>query len=430
MFDCDAFVSGLLAMNFSVPGSVLCLLLAGLPVSALAADNGVSADKIVFGQAAVFEGAAASLGIGMREGIQAAFAEVNKTGGVKGRKLELVARDDGYEPKKSIEVTRTLLENDKVFALVGPVGTPTAAAALPIATEQGVPFVGPFTGVEFLRNPHKRNVANVRASYFQETETMVERLTKDLGLTRIAIFYQDDAFGRAGLAGVQKALEKRKMSLAAEGTYERNTTAIKRALLDIRRGNPEAVVMVGAYKPSAEFIKLARRLDMNAVFINISFVGSDALAKELGRDGAGVIVTQVVPFPGDAEIPLVARYQAALKAHDAKAQPGFVSLEGYMVGRLVAAALERIPGEPSREGLLDAIAKGGAFDLAGAKLTYGANDNQGMDEVFLTVIAADGTFKAVTKLTRAAAEAPKPPANANTDDPVQTFSIGPRATRK
>jgi branched-chain amino acid transport system substrate-binding protein len=169
---------------------------------------------------------------------------------------------------------------------------------------------------------------------------------------------------------------------------------------------------------------------MNAVFINISFVGSDALAKELGRDGAGVIVTQVVPFPGDAEIPLVARYQAALKAHDAKAQPGFVSLEGYMVGRLVAAALERIPGEPSREGLLDAIAKGGAFDLAGAKLTYGANDNQGMDEVFLTVIAADGTFKAVTKLTRAAAEAPKPPANANTDDPVQTFSIGPRATRK
>jgi branched-chain amino acid transport system substrate-binding protein len=376
-------------------------LAALLPLPAWAADPGIAADKVVFGQAAVFEGGAASLGLGMREGLQAAFAEANKAGGVRGRKLELVARDDGYEPKKSIEVTRTLLEQDKVFALVGPVGTPTSAATLPIAAEQGVPFIGPFTGVEFLRNPHKPNVVNVRASYFQETETMVERLTKDLGVTRIGIFYQDDAFGRAGLAGVQKALDRRKMSLVAEGTYERNTTAVKRALLDIRRGKPEAVIMVGAYKPSAEFIKLARRLEMDPVFVNISFVGSDALAKELGRDGAGVVVTQVVPFPGDTKIPLVARYQAALKALDPKAQPGFVSLEGYMVGRLMAAALERIPGEPTRQGLLEAIAKGGVFDLEGAKLAYGPTDNQGMDEVFLTVIQPDGTFKPVTKLARA-----------------------------
>ena len=245
---------------------------------------------------------------------------------------------------------------------------------------------------------------------------MVERLTKDLGISRIAIFYQDDAFGRAGLSGVQKALEKRSMSLVAEGTYERNTTAVKRALLDIRRGKPEAVIMVGAYKPCAEFIKLARRLEMDPVFVNISFVGSDALAKELGRDGAGVVVTQVVPFPGDTKIPLVARYQAALKAFDPKAQPGFVSLEGYMVGRLMAAALERISGEPSRQGLLDVIAKGGVFDLEGARLAYGPSDNQGMDEVFLTVIQADGTFKPITKLTKSA-------------DPQHTFSTGPRAPR-
>lgn len=246
---------------------------------------------------------------------------------------------------------------------------------------------------------------------------MVERLTKDLGFTRIAIFYQDDAFGRAGLAGVQKALEKRKMTLAAEGTYERNTTAVKRALLDIRRGKPEAIIMVGAYKPSAEFIKLARRLELDAVFVNISFVGSDALAKELGRDGAGVVVTQVVPFPGDLRIPLVARYQAALKANDPKAQPGFVSLEGYMVGRLLAAALARISGEPTRQELLDAVAKGGVFDLEGAKLGYGPTDNQGMDEVFLTVIQEDGMFKPVTRLTRSLAE------------PQHTFSTGVRAAK-
>jgi branched-chain amino acid transport system substrate-binding protein len=368
---------------------------------AFAADAGVAAGKIVFGQAAPFEGPASALGIGMREGIAAAFAEVNTKGGVKGRKLELKVRDDGYEPNKSIEATKALLTQDNVFALVGPVGTPTSAATQPIAAEGGVPFIGPFTGAEFLRNPHKPNVVNVRASYFQETEEMVERLTKDLKVERIAIFFQDDAFGRAGLAGVNKAMEKRKMTLVAEGTFERNTTAVKSALLEIKKGNPQAVIMVGPYKPCAEFIKLARQIKLEATFVNISFVGSDALAAELGEHGAGVVVTQVVPFPQDTSVKLVADYHAALKAFDAKAKPGFVSLEGYMVGRLVIAALDKISGEPTRAALLDVIAKT-SFDLGGVKLGYGATDNQGMDEVFLTVIQKDGSFKSVKTLTAAA----------------------------
>lgn len=365
------------------------------------ADAGVSADKIVFGQAAPFEGPASALGLGMREGLQAAFAEVNAKGGVKGRKLELKARDDGYEPNKSIEATKALLTQDNVFALVGPVGTPTSAATQPIAAEGGVPFIGPFTGAEFLRNPHKPNVVNVRASYFQETEAMVERLTKDLKVERIAIFFQDDAFGRAGLAGVNKAMEKRKMTLVAEGTFERNTTAVKSALLEIKKANPQAVIMVGPYKPCAEFIKLARQVKLEATFVNISFVGSDALAQELGEAGAGVVITQVVPFPQDTSIKLVADYHAALKAVDAKAKPGFVSLEGYMVGRLVIAALDKISAEPTRAALLDVIAKN-SFDLGGVKLTYGATDNQGMDEVFLTIIQKDGSFKAVKTLSAGA----------------------------
>lgn len=365
------------------------------------ADAGVSADKIVFGQAAPFEGPASALGLGMREGLQAAFAEVNAKGGVKGRKLELKARDDGYEPTKSIDATKALLTQDNVFALVGPVGTPTSAATQPIAAESNVPFIGAFTGAEFLRNPHKPNVVNVRASYFQETEEMVERLTKDLKVERIAIFFQDDAFGRAGLAGVNKAMEKRKMTLVAEGTFERNTTAVKSALLEIKKGNPQAVIMVGPYKPCAEFIKLARQVKLEAVFVNISFVGSDALAQELGAAGAGVVITQVVPFPQDTSVKLVADYHAALKAVDAKAKPGFVSLEGYMVGRLVIAALDKINAEPTRAALLDVIAKN-SFELGGVKLSYGATDNQGMDEVFLTVIQKDGTFKAIKTLTAAA----------------------------
>ena len=262
------------------------------------ADPGVAADKIVFGQAAALEGPAAALGTGMRDGILAAFAEVNKAGGVNGRKLELMSTDDGYEPNKSIEATKKLIEVDKVFALVGSVGTPTSSATQPIATEAGIPFIAPFTGAEFLRTPFKANVVNVRASYFQETEAMVERLTKDRNISKIAILYQDDGFGRAGLAGVQKALDKRSMKLVSEGTFERNTVAVKGALLTIRKGEPEAVIMVGPYKPCAEFIKLARSVKLDAVFVNISFVGSNALAKQLGNGGAGVVITRSCLSPG------------------------------------------------------------------------------------------------------------------------------------
>ena len=368
--------------------------------AAARAENGVSADKIVFGQAAALDGPAAELGQGMRDGLAAAFAEANKAGGVKGHKLELISVDDGYEPNKSIAAAKKLIDEDKVFALVGSVGTPTSAAVQPIAAEAGVPFIGAFTGAEFLRDPFKPNVLNVRASYFQETETMVEHLTADLGVTRIAIFYQDDAFGQAGLAGVKRALDKRKMALVAEGTYERNTTAVKGALLAIKKGEPEAVIMIGAYKPSAEFIKLARQIKLEATFVNISFVGSNALAKELGSAGAGVVVTQVVPFPQDAAIPLVGRYQAALKAAKPDAQPGFVSLEGYMVGRLVVAALEKVDGDVTRKALLDAAAKSGGFDLGGVKLAYGPDNNRGSSHVFLTVIQADGTLQPVEKLAK------------------------------
>jgi ABC-type branched-subunit amino acid transport system substrate-binding protein len=364
------------------------------------AENGVSPEKIVLGQAAALDGPAAALGRAMREGLLAAFAEANKAGGVKGHQIELISRDDGYDPNKSIQAAKQLIDQDKVFALVGSVGTPTSAAVQPIATEAGVPFIGAFTGAEFLRTPYKPNVVNVRASYFQETETMVEHLTKDLGVSRIAIFYQDDGFGQAGLAGVKRALDRRKMALVAEGAYERNTTAVKRALLAIRDGKPEAVIMVGAYKPCAEFIRVARQIKLDAVFVNISFVGSEALAKELGREGAGVVVTQVVPFPTDTSIGLVARYQAAIKAAKADAAPGFVSLEGYMVGRLVVMALEKIPGNAiTRANMLEVMSHN--FDLDGITLSYGPNDNQGSDHVFLTVIQSDGRFRPVERLTKA-----------------------------
>ncbi len=362
------------------------------------AEPGVFEDRVVFGQSAAFDGPAAALGQGMREGVLAAFNEANAAGGVSGRKLELVSYDDSYEPEKAIANTKRLIDEDGVFALVGEVGTPTSNAAQPITTDKGVPFIGPFTGAAFLRNPSLGNVINIRGSYDQETDAWIEHLTNDLGVSRIAILYQDDTFGRAGLSGVTKAMEKRGIKLVAEGTYERNTTAVKMALLEIRKADPQAIVMVGTYKPCAEFIKLARRLKLNSVFVNISFVGANALARELGQFAKGVVVTQVVPFPGDTSLPLVARYQKALKAGNPDAQTGFVSLEGYMVGRLIVEALEKMKGPITRTGLLSAIKGGGTFDLGGITLSYGPHNNQGMDRVFFTVIQADGSFKPTDRL--------------------------------
>ena len=359
----------------------------------VAAEDGVAADSITFGQAAVLEGPASALGQGMRAGIQAAFDEVNARGGVHGRKLKLVSRDDGYEPDRAIAETMKLMVEDKVFALIGPVGTPTSAAAQPIATAAHVPFIGPFTGAGFLRNPKLENVINVRASYGAETEAWIKHLTEDLKVKKIAIFYQDDAFGRAGLDGVKAAMGKRGLELADEATYERNTVAVKTALITLKRAEADAVVMVGAYKPCAEFIRLARKLGFNPVFVNISFVGASALAKDLGPDGKGVVVSQVVQFPWDTSLKVVADYQAAIKG-----APDFVSLEGYLVGRLAIAALEKMGREPTRDGLIKAIKDTGKFDIGGLAMTYGPTKNEGLDQVFLTVIQADGSFKAVDKL--------------------------------
>ena len=366
------------------------------------AEDGVSKDSILFGQVAALNGPAQALGQGMREGILAAFEEANRAGGINGRKLELKSIDDGYEPEKTIEATNKAIKEEKVFALVGAVGTPTSKAGQPIATAAKVPFIGPFTGAEFLRNPFNRYVVNIRASYFQETEAWVEHLTNDLGVTRIAILYQDDAFGLAGLAGVKKAMEKRNLSLVAEGTFKRNTTAIKSALLEIMKSQPQAVVTVGPYKPIATFIKLARQLKVDATFVAISFVGSDSLAHELGSQGAGVVVSQVVPFPGDKSLPVVASYQSALAAVNEKSKPGFVSLEGYLAGRLVVEAIRRIPGELTREAFLDAIERE-PFDLGGMKLTFSATQNQGSNQVYFTVLQSDGLFLPVAKLVKTVA---------------------------
>ncbi|MBR0928804.1 ABC transporter substrate-binding protein [Bradyrhizobium sp. 62B] len=374
------------------------LLLAATALAARGDETGVSEDAILFGQAAALEGPSSALGQRMRQGIVAAFTEINAKGGVHGRKLQLISRDDGYDPDRSVAETLHLIEDDKVFALIGAVGTPTAMATIPITSARNVPFIGPFSGAEFLRDLELTNVVNIRASYGAEAEAWVKHLTEDRHFTRIGIFYQDDSFGRDGLSGVKRALAKRGLELAAEGTFERNTRAVTAAWRTIKRAEPEAIVMVGTYGPCAEFIKLAHRSGFYPTFVNISFVGATALARELGPEGEGVIVSQVVPFPWDRSLELVADYQAAQKAFDPTLTPDFVSLEGYLSGRLAAAALEIAGPKPTRASLLRAINNVGRFDISGSTVTVGVRTFDTPPKVFLTVIQKDGTFKAVDRL--------------------------------
>ncbi len=377
---------------------VLAAMLWLVATAAGAQTAGVTADRILFGQSAALGGPAADLGTEMRRGILAAFAEVNRAGGVGGRRLELRAYDDRYEPEQAIANTLKLINNDSVFALIGAVGTSTSAASEPIARAAGVPFIAPFTGAQFLRDPALSDVVNVRASYFQETETIVDRLIGDLGISRIGVLYQDDTYGRTGLTGVRRALERRGIELVGAGTYMRNSTAVKTALLGLRQRNPEAIVIIGAYQPSAVFTQWARKLGIKALIWNVSFVGSDALAAALGPAGDGVYISQVVPFPGGDTIPLLGEYRKALTANDVRAQPSFGSLEGYIAGRLTATVLAEAGDVPTRGSFLAALTSIGTFDIGGFTLRYGPGDNQGSDQVFLTAIR-NGEIVPVERLT-------------------------------
>ena len=370
------------------------------PVASAAGEGGgpgISSDRVLFGQSAAFTGPAGQLGTEMRLGIQAAFHEANQAGGVHGRTLDLVALDDSYESDFARSNAQTLIERDRVFALIGAVGTPTSRAAAPVAHAAGVPFIGPFTGAEFLRDPELNNVLNVRASYFQETEEMVARLYDDLGITRVAVVYQDDSFGETGLEGARQALERRDLQPAAAWHYPRNTIAVKSATLKIAEADPEAVIMIGAYAPVARAIELLRR-DIDPVFMAVSFVGSSALAHELGDDADRVYVTQVVPLPHDRDIPVVSRYHDALAAYDPKAEPGFVSLEGYVVGRLAIAGLDACGRDLTRNCFLGSLHHAAEIDIDGIKLKYGPDDNQGSDEVYLTAIGNDGSYRQLDAL--------------------------------
>jgi ABC-type branched-subunit amino acid transport system substrate-binding protein len=366
---------------------LIMMLAAALSQAALA--QGVTHDRILLGQAAVFSGPAAQLGIQMRNGIKAYFDHVNEKGGVHGRRLELITEDDFYEASRAPAASRKLIEEHRVFALLGYVGTPTGVVHLPVVTQAKVPLVGMFTGAEALRVPFNRYVFHVRASYYDETEAIVEQVVSTGG-KNIAVFYQDDAYGQAGLKGVEIAMTKRNMKISALGTVERNTTKVEGAVKSINAAKPDAVVMISAYTSCAEFIRQMKRAGSGTTFYNVSFVGSKALADALGNEGPGVAISQVVPFPWGAAVPVVREYQN-LSKKAGFTDYNFSAIEGFLGAKVLVEGLRRAGRDLTREKFIDTMEKLDV-DLGGFYVSYSPKSHTGSQFVDLTIIGREGKF--------------------------------------
>ena len=367
------------------------LLIATFSLSTHAAEVGVTDSEIRIGQFAAQTGPAAELGKRMQLGIQAHFTAVNAAGGINGRKLTLVSRDDGYEPEKASAAAKALIEEDKVFALIGSVGTPTTLAAVPAINAAGIPLIGPFTGAQALREPFNRNIFHVRASYFDETERIVQHLTT-IGIKKIAVFYQNDTYGKAGLEGVTRALTKRSLKPLAAVTVERNSVDVAAALVEILKTNPEAVIQISAYKSCAALIKQARAKSYAGQFFNVSFVGSKALADELGEAPPGVSISQVVPFPYIATSAVVREYQERMTQAGNK-DYDFSSMEGFLAAKVLTEGLRRAGGKNlSREGFITALETLRDYNMGGFTINYSAKSHEGSRYTDLTTIGRGGKF--------------------------------------
>lgn len=357
---------------------------------AQAQSQGVSDTAIVLGQSGPFTGPSAQLGLQFNIGAQLYLDQVNAQGGVHGRRIEIQRLDDGYEPERCVANTKQFIA-DGVFALFGYVGTPTSLAALPLATAAKLPFFAPFTGAQALREPFNRYVIHVRASYFEETAAIVRQVTS-VGIKKVAVFYQNDAYGQAGLEGVQRALKTLDLAPTVVGTVERNSTDVAQALKDILAAKPEAIVQIGAYKACATFIRLARQQGYGGNFYNVSFVGTQALLDELGSVAKGVSVSQVMPFPYSPATPLSGEYLAALKDKRGLS-PNYTGMEGFVAAKVLVEALKRAGRGVTREGFIDAIDGLKNVNLGGFPVDFGPQKHTGSRFVELTLLTEDGRVR-------------------------------------
>ncbi|MDY0030012.1 MAG: ABC transporter substrate-binding protein [Pseudobdellovibrionaceae bacterium] len=349
------------------------------------AESGVTDTEITLGISNAQSGPAGAIGTGVSAGINVYFDKINAAGGVKGHTLKVIQTDDMYEPAQAIANTQKLLDDDKVFALIGYVGTPTAKAVTPNISREKAPFIAPFTGAGFLRSPVLPTVFNLRSSYNDEMEAIVKQLVDAKGLKNIALFKQNDSYGQAGESGLSEALGKRDLSISSVGSYERNTIDVADALAALKDAKPDAVIMVGAYKACAEFLKEAKAAGFSPIFVNISFVGTAALAKEAGEAGEGSFVSQVMPNPFTSDLEIVKQFQEDMTKAGKADMIDYTSLEGYVQAAMFTMALGNIEGDVTRGKIVEALDKLD-IDLGGLKLKFTPEDHQALDQVYLTKI--------------------------------------------
>ena len=316
-------------------------------------------NTILLGMSGPFSGGLNSVGNQFLMGANIYLSNLNEQGGVFGRKIQIIAKDDRYEPRLAIENVKELIEQDKVFALFGVIGTPVAEAVFPIAQEKRVPFVGAYTGAEFLRNPPNPIVLNARAGDMDEVEKLVSYYVNELHVKKIALFYQNDAYGRAGLKGVKSALERRNLALACEGSYKRNTLSVGNALYEIEQCHPEVILMIGSTMPVGEFIKRARKsekIDRNVHFGLFSFVEPRELIDMVGEDGKGITFAQVVPSPWTADVDEVENYRQLMKKYHPNEALSYVSLEGFFAARMIAEVFKTLGPSFTKEEFIKQLA--------------------------------------------------------------------------
>jgi len=368
-----------------------CLIVASAFQVSLA-EPGVTETTISLGMSAPLSGPAGAQGQELKNVISAYFEQVNKSGGINGRKLQLTVLDDGYDPEKTVANTRTLIETNKVFALLGYYGSTAMTEAMnQVFGPARVPMIGGISGAMSLRqapsgNPNNRYMFIQRASYANEAEAIGTQLAT-LGLKNIAVFYQNDGFGKAGLEGLTSALKKHNLAPSATGTVERNSDDIGKALESIAKVNAQAVVMVTLHKPTAAMVKALRKANQSPMFMTLSPVSAEQLTQELGNEARGIGISQVMPYPWNDTVPVVREYQHFV----GKQGPySYNSMEGFIIAKLVVESLRKAGGkELTREKLVSTLESTNQ-DFGGYRVAFGPNNRAGSQFVQLTVIGAGG----------------------------------------
>ncbi len=362
------------------------LVLASLSLLALTAH--AQSGPIRLGQSLPLSGPLAELGSEYRDGMLAYFNALNAKGGINGRRVELVTLDDGYVVERSVENAKKLLDQEDVLAFLGMFGSANYGALLPLINERAIPSLAPYTGSDDLRAQKSPTTFWLRASYGDETEKIIDQLTT-LGINKIAVFYQDDAFGKSGLAGVEKALAKRNLKMVAVGTFDKTKNDVRDAVKAIGAADPQGVVMISTYKPTAAFVREMRQAGKQSQFFALSVVGYKALQAEMGQSAAGIAIAQVVPYPWSGVTTIVREFQALPAEFAPKSGPTYTVLEGYIAAKVMTEGLRRAGPQLTRDKLVTALASLQKYDVGNFIVDYSKN-RLGSHFVEVTIVGSSG----------------------------------------